>query len=40
MFLDTRKKKIYGLGVGISTVFEIFGQFPVSGGGVDPMGHI
>jgi hypothetical protein len=23
---------IYGLGVGISTVFEIFSQFPISGG--------
>jgi hypothetical protein len=23
---------MYGLGVGISTVFEIFSQFPVSGG--------
>jgi hypothetical protein len=27
MFLDTRIKDVYGLGVGISTVFEIFGHF-------------
>jgi hypothetical protein len=27
MLLDTRNKDIYGLGVGISTVFEIFGHF-------------
>jgi hypothetical protein len=27
---------IYGLGVGISIVFEIFSQFPISKGGVAP----
>jgi hypothetical protein len=27
MLLDIRNKNIYGLGVGISTVFEIFGHF-------------
>jgi hypothetical protein len=27
---------IYSLGVGISIVFEIFSQFPISGGWVDP----
>jgi hypothetical protein len=26
-----RKMNIYGLGVGISIVFEIFSQFPISG---------
>jgi hypothetical protein len=41
MFLDTRNKNKTGLGIGISTVFEIFSQFPISGvGGVDPRGHI
>jgi hypothetical protein len=38
--LNTRNKNIYGLGVGISTVFEIFSNFPFLGGGVDPRGHI
>jgi hypothetical protein len=27
MFFDTRNKNMYGLGVGISTVFEILGHF-------------
>jgi hypothetical protein len=27
MSLDTRNKNIYGLGLGISTVFKIFGYF-------------
>jgi hypothetical protein len=40
MFLDTRNKNMYGLGVDILTVVEIFSQFPISGGGVDPRGHI
>jgi hypothetical protein len=42
MFLYTRKKNMYGLGVRISTVFEIFNSanFPFLGGGVDPRGHI
>jgi hypothetical protein len=38
MPLNTRNKNIYGLGVGISTVFEIFSNFPFLGGGVDPWG--
>jgi hypothetical protein len=33
---NTRNKNIYGLGVGISTVFKIFSNFPFLGGGVDP----
>jgi hypothetical protein len=33
MLLDTRNKNIYGLGVGISTVFEIFGHFLFRGMG-------
>jgi hypothetical protein len=40
MPLKTRNKNIYGLGVGISTVFEIFSNFPFLGGGADPRGHI
>jgi hypothetical protein len=39
MPLKTRNKNIYGLGVEISTVFEIFSNFPLLGSGVDPMGH-
>jgi hypothetical protein len=39
MLLNTRKKNIYGLGVGISTVFKIFSNFNFLGGGVDPRGH-
>jgi hypothetical protein len=31
MLLDTRNKNIYGLGVGISRVFEIFGHFLYQG---------
>lgn len=30
---DSRKKNIYGLGAGISTVFKIFRHFPFEGGG-------
>jgi hypothetical protein len=33
MILDTRNKNTYGLGVGISTVFEIFGHFLFQGDG-------
>jgi hypothetical protein len=40
MPLNTRNKNIYDLGIGISTVFEIFSNFPFLGGGVDPRGHI
>jgi hypothetical protein len=29
---DTRNKNIHGLGVGISTVFKIFGHFLYQGG--------
>ena len=29
MFLDSRNKNMYGLGVGILIVFEIFSQFPI-----------
>jgi hypothetical protein len=32
MLLDTRNKNIYSLGVGISTVFEIFWHFLFRGG--------
>jgi hypothetical protein len=35
MLLDTR----YGLGVGISTVFEIFGHFLYQQDGISPYGH-
>jgi hypothetical protein len=31
MLLDTRNMNIYGLWVGISTVFEIFGHFLFKG---------
>jgi hypothetical protein len=31
MLLDTRNNNIYGLGVGISMVFEIFGNFLFKG---------
>jgi hypothetical protein len=37
---NTRNKKIYGLGVGISIDFKIFSNFLFLGGGVDPRGHI
>jgi hypothetical protein len=39
MFLDTRNKNMYGLGVGISTVSKIFSYFQFLGGGVDPRSH-
>jgi hypothetical protein len=39
MFLDTRNKNIYGLGVGISMVSKIFSYFPFLGDGVDPRSH-
>jgi hypothetical protein len=32
MFLDKRKKNMYGLGVGISRAFEILGHFLSKGG--------
>jgi hypothetical protein len=31
MFLETRKKNMHGLGVGISMAFEIFRALPVTG---------
>jgi hypothetical protein len=31
MLLDTRNKNMYGLGVGILTVFKIFGHFLFKG---------
>jgi hypothetical protein len=31
MLLDTKTKNMYGVGVGISTVFEIFGHFLFKG---------
>jgi hypothetical protein len=31
MFLDTENKNMYGLGVGIATVFQIFGHFLIKG---------
>jgi hypothetical protein len=40
LYTITRKKNIYGLGVGISIVFEIFSNFPFLRGGVDPRGNI
>jgi hypothetical protein len=40
MFLDTRNKNIFGLGVWISIVLEILSNFPFLRGGVDPRGHI
>jgi hypothetical protein len=33
MLLEKRNKNIYGLREGISTVFEIFSNFPFLGGG-------
>jgi hypothetical protein len=33
MFLDTRNKNMYALGVGISTVFKIAKHFLFDGGG-------
>jgi hypothetical protein len=39
MSLKTMNKNIYGLGVGISTVFEIFSYSPFHWDGVDPRGH-
>jgi hypothetical protein len=40
MSLDTKNKNKYGFGVGISTVFEIFGHFLFNrGGGTTPCGH-
>ena len=33
MFLDTRNKNMYGLGVGISTILEIAEHFLFNGGG-------
>jgi hypothetical protein len=35
--LDTRNKNIYGLGVGISTLFEIFMHFLFKRGGDHPV---
>jgi hypothetical protein len=37
MFLDKRNKNIYGLGVGISTVFEVLGHFLFQGGWDHPV---
>jgi hypothetical protein len=39
MLLDTRNKNIYGLGLGISTVFKIFGDFLLRGDGITPYGR-
>jgi hypothetical protein len=39
MLLNTRNKNIHGLGVGISTIFEIFRNLPFLGGGFDSSGH-
>ena len=36
MLLNARNKNIYGLGVGISTVFKIFSYFPFKGAGLTP----
>jgi hypothetical protein len=36
---DTRNKNIYGSGMGISIVIEIFSNFPFLVGGVNPRGH-
>jgi hypothetical protein len=36
MLLHTRNKNMYGLGVGISTVFEKCGHFLFKGGGSGP----
>jgi hypothetical protein len=37
MSLDTRIKDMYGLGIGISTVFEILGHFLFKGGQNHPI---
>jgi hypothetical protein len=37
MPFNTRKNNIYGLGVWISTVFNIFSNFLSGGGGIDPV---
>jgi hypothetical protein len=39
MLLDTKNKNIYGLGVGISTFFEIYLDFLFLAGGDDPRPH-
>jgi hypothetical protein len=41
MFFDTRNKNMYGLGVGITTVFKIAEHFLFKGGGagITPYGH-
>jgi hypothetical protein len=39
MLLDTRNKIIYGLGVGISMVFEILIHFMFMGDRTTPYGH-
>jgi hypothetical protein len=38
MLLHTRNKAIYGLGVGISMVFDILGQLLFMGDGTTPYG--
>ncbi len=40
MPLDIRNMNIYGLGVMIITVSEIYGNFKFLGGGDDPRGQI
>jgi hypothetical protein len=37
MLLDISKKNVYGVGVGVSTVFEIFGHYMFNGGQVHPI---
>jgi hypothetical protein len=39
MLLDTRNKSIYGVGVGISILFEIFGHFLFKRDRRNPYGH-
>jgi hypothetical protein len=39
MFLDTRNKNMYRLGVGISMIFKILGHFLFKGDGSIPYGH-
>jgi hypothetical protein len=39
LLLDTRNKNIYGLGMGISTVFEIFGHFLYQGDRINQVGY-
>jgi hypothetical protein len=39
MQLDTRNKNTYGLGMGISMVFEILGHFLFRGDGTTMYGH-